>query len=159
MNKRTLGLFAAVPVALGLGACNHGLGGAAPDGPTQPPSSASSGAQASVPAALLGGWQLVSLQKTGQAVQPAPAQHTFTADFRSDGRVSLVADCNRCSGGFAAGNATIQVGPIASTRAACSTAPLDTDYAGLVESAKQWSISGRELKLQSPSGTLFLRRP
>jgi len=159
MNTRTLGLLAALPVALGLGACNVGLGGAAPDGPVQSAASPSSAAPASVPAALLGGWQLVSLQKTGQAVQPAPAQHTFTADFRSDGRVSLVADCNRCNGGFAAGNATIEVGPIASTRAACSTAPLDTDYAGLVEGAKQWSVSGSALKLQSPAGTVLLRRP
>ena len=157
MSKRTLGLFAALPVALGLGACN--VGGTATESPTEVPSVPISGAQVSAPAALLGAWQLVSLQKAGQTAQPAPAQHAFTADFRSDGRVSLVADCNRCSGGFSAGDTTIVVGPMASTRAACSTAPFDTDYAGLVAGAQQWSVSRSGLKLQSPSGTLLLRRP
>jgi len=157
MNKRSLALFAALPLVLGLGAC--GFDGAATGLPTQSPSSPDSGAPASIPPALLGAWQLVSLHKTGQAVQAAPAQHGFTADFGSDGRVSLAADCNRCRGGFTASSATIEVGPTACTRAACSTAPFDTDYADLVAAARQWSVSGSELDLQSPSGTLVLRRP
>jgi heat shock protein HslJ len=112
-----------------------------------------------VPPALQGAWQLVSLQVGGQAAVPAPSGHAFTADFGADGRVSLVADCNRCGGGFAASGGTLDVGSMACTLAYCSTAPLDTQYAGLVQSAKQWSVTGSELSLESSAGTVRLRRP
>jgi heat shock protein HslJ len=107
---------------------------------------------------LQGHWQLVSLQEPGQPQVAAPAGATFSADFGSDGRVSLVADCNRCNSSYVAGGATLQVGNMACTRAYCTTAPLDTRFAALVQSAQAWRVGSDELELSSPEGTLRLRR-
>jgi heat shock protein HslJ len=47
---------------------------------------------------------------------------------------------------------------MACTRAYCSTAPVDTQFAGLVASTQNWRLSGGELTLTSDQGTLTLRR-
>jgi hypothetical protein len=43
---------------------------------------------------------------------------------------------------------------MACTRAACSTAPLDTTYAGLVQGATSWSAAADRLELRSEAGVL-----
>ena len=52
----------------------------------------------------------------------------------------------------------LEVGLAACTLALCTTAPLDTDFAGLVSAARLWSVSGEELTLSSEDGTLILER-
>ena len=88
----------------------------------------------------------------------APRGHTFSADFKSEGRVNMAADCNRCFASYAATPGTLEVGLAGCTLAYCTTAPLDTDFAGLVSAARQWAVSGEELTLSSEDGTLILRR-
>jgi hypothetical protein len=46
----------------------------------------------------------------------------------------------------------------AGTLAYCATAPLDTDFAGLVSAARSWSIADDQLTLSSEDGTPVLRR-
>jgi heat shock protein HslJ len=149
----------ALPLVLGLSAC-----AADPQGPAQPSPAADlgpghdGGAGSQSTPALRGEWQLVSLQKAGQEAVTPPKGHRFSADFQADGRVNLVADCNRCSAAYTAGSETLQVGLMACTRAYCSTAPVDTDFAGLVSAARRWSVASEELQLTSEAGALRLRR-
>jgi heat shock protein HslJ len=136
MTRRIAALT--LPLALGLAAC---------EGPTGPSKSS-----------LEGRWQLVSLQPAGQPAVPAPSDASFTAEFGSDARLSLVADCNRCGSAYDAGSGTLSVGTMACTLAYCATAPVDTQFSGLVQAAQNWSLENGELELRSAQGTLRLRR-
>jgi heat shock protein HslJ len=156
MKKRILGGLAVLPVVIGLAACGMGSD-SEPTGATQLPSGTAPGAPTA--ASLAGEWQLVSLQRPGQGPQSPHDSGAFTADFGRDGRVSLAADCNRCVGSYSSGEASLEVGAMACTRAYCSSAPLDTQYVQLLQGARQWSVSGRDLTLTAAAGTLRMRRP
>ncbi len=154
--KRSLALLVAAPVLL-LAACSASENGVNPLLPSAPV--LQDGATARPAPALTGTWQMVSLQKAGQAQQPAPAGVQLTADFRTDGNVGLKADCNVCNAGYEVGpDGQLKVGPMACTRAYCSSAPVDTDFAALVGSADLASVSGNELTLTSAAGTVLMQR-
>ncbi|MCG6922354.1 MAG: META domain-containing protein [Acidobacteria bacterium] len=159
MMRHVLQGIAGLSLALGLAACQSGPGGLTR--PTPPPTSeapddGNSGSRST--ASLLGEWQLVSLQEAGQGVVVAPADHRFSADFTSEGRVHMTADCNRCFAEYSATPDSIEVGPAGCTLAYCITAPLDTTFAGLVSAAREWSVLDEKLTLSSEDGTLTLRR-
>ncbi|HET7293609.1 MAG TPA: META domain-containing protein [Vicinamibacteria bacterium] len=139
-----------VVLGLGLVACGA-------DGPPELPSAPGSGSSART-AGLLGAWQLVSLREAGGATIEIAEPAIFQAEFQADGRLSLVADCNRCSGTYEAGERTLSVTPMACTRAACPSMPLDTTYASLVGSATAWEATADRLELHAPEGNLRFRR-
>jgi heat shock protein HslJ len=147
-----------IGLALGLGvaACADSTGNLT--APTPPTGTGGSGAASQDPSGLMGSWQLVSLAQTGQAPVHVASPDRFTALFGQDGRVSLRADCNRCSGGYKAKGAGLIVGPMACTRAYCQSAPLDTQYAGLVSQATKWSSAQGGLELSCDSGVLVFRK-
>lgn len=154
MRRAFLGVLI-LPLAFGLVACQASSEG--PTDTTLPTTSGTVGGALSTEA-LLGEWQLVHLHKAGADVVSTPADHTFSADFTSDGRVHMTADCNRCFAEYTAAPGTLEVGPAGCTLAYCVTAPLDTDFAGLVSAARSWSVADGELTLSSEDGTLVLRR-
>jgi heat shock protein HslJ len=164
MEPRTMGRvtlkLAWLPVTLALAACAGDSAG--PMGPSPLPSASTDGSTSSAGLAgaqLQGKWRLQRIEKTGAPGVAVQEPDRFVADFTSDSRVQLVADCNRCAAGYTAGASTLSVSPMACTRAYCSTtAPLDTDFAGLVSSASSWSVSGDQLKLSSSDGSLLLAR-
>ena len=108
--------------------------------------------------ALVGTWQLVSLTETGHASSNVGEPERFTAEFGADGRVSLRADCNRCSGGYTATGDALTVGPMACTRAYCSSAPLDTTFTMLVSGATAWTAANDSLELRGEAGVLRFRK-
>jgi heat shock protein HslJ len=136
MMKRTIAL--ALPLVLSLAGCEGFTG----------PSKSS----------LEGRWQLVSLQLAGQPAVQAPGTATFTVEFATDGRLSVVADCNRCGSTYEAGSGTLGVATMACTLAYCATAPVDTQFSGLVGAAHNWALKSGELELRSAEGTVRLRR-
>lgn len=156
MTRRMRGVLG-VGLLLLVAACaqNHGMGST---NPLAPDSGGSAASGAPMPAALTGTWTLVSLQEAGRPATSIGSPERFTAEFASDGRVSLRADCNRCNGTCAATDGALRVSPMACTRAYCSSAPLDTQFAGLVGASTSWTVSGRGLELTGASGTLQLRR-
>lgn len=158
MRSKTLLGVVALPLALTVGACGDSPAG--PLAPTQLPAISDGGGQTSGAAslALLGSWKLVRIEKNGQAAQDVAASDKFTADFSADGRLSARTDCNRCSGGYTATAGTLAIGPMACTLAACSSSPLDTDFAGLLSGASSWEASESRLTLRSASGQLVMVR-
>lgn len=155
MKMRTL-IQMGAGVALGLtavacGSSTHGL-------TTPTPPAFGSGAAGASSQDLLGSWQLLSLTETGQPTVSVPPSEVFMATFGDDRRVSLVADCNRCTGGYTAKSNTLTVGPMACTRAYCQSAPLDTTFAGLVSGATTWTSSGTGLELRCDAGVLRFQR-
>ncbi len=93
-----------------------------------------------VPAAPLAGtqWELVAIQSMDDAqgtIRIAQPER-FTLTFGADGQLSLRLDCNRGTGRWthtpaSAGSASgsLQIGPVASTRAMCPPPSLDTRVA------------------------------
>ena len=134
-------------------ACSSSTAGkGSPSGPTSP-------AQKDDLASLQGDWTLVSLHEPGEEATPAP-RGRFTAGFGEDGDLFIQADCNVCSAGFVArADGSLEViGPIPCTLAYCSTAPLDTRFLVLLESAEGWSLVDETLELSSPGGVLLFER-
>jgi len=152
---KALGLLAMAGMMFGLGGCALSDGTTLPAAPSE--GSASQSASAAIPA---GTWRLASLREAGQPEVVVGQPGLFTAEFGADGRVSLVADCNRCGAGYRAGDRDLSVGLMACTRAYCvATAPLDTTYTVLVNNARTWSVSGDgRLELASDAGTLRFQR-
>jgi heat shock protein HslJ len=108
---------------------------------------------------LLGQWRLSAQMPAGGGVQTPPAGTAFSVTFAGDGTVGAVADCNRCGGGFTAGDHTIDVGVMACTRAYCTaSAPFDSTYAELLQSASAWRVEGSALTLDGPAGTMTFVR-
>ena len=98
------------------------------------------------------------MQPAGQPAVQAPGSATFTAELGTDGRLSLAADGNRCGSTYEAGSGTLSVGLMACTLAYCPTAPVDTQFSGLVQASQNWRLENGELELSSKEGTLRLRR-
>jgi heat shock protein HslJ len=158
MNTQSIGrwpLFALLGASLAITACGahgpHALAG------SSLPAPAASGGTAQDASALAGTWKAVSLAPAGASVVTIGEPERFTAEFR-DGRLSLLADCNRCSGGYTAAAGTLSTTPLACTRAYCASAPLDTQFTALVSSATAWTVSADRLELASPAGVARLRR-
>jgi heat shock protein HslJ len=158
MRSKTLLGVMALPLALAVGACSDSPAG--PLSATQLPAIEGGGGQTSGSAALalLGSWKLVRIEKAGQAPQDVTAPDKFIADFSADGRLSARTDCNRCSGGYTATARALAVGPMACTLAACSSSPLDTDFAGLLSEASSWEATDSRLTLRSANGQLVMVR-
>ena len=136
-----------------------GCAGTTPSAPSVSGSGPSSGGTPSETASLLGRWRLLAFQEPSSPTRLAPAG-TFTAEFRDDRQLSLVADCNLCAGTYAAGASSLEVKPLmACTLAACPSAPIDSQYVGLVIASKTWSVSAAGvLELRSERGALnFVR--
>ena len=126
--------------------------------PTPPPADLGSTVTAQGRLGLAGAWQLVSVTATGQAAVSVGEPERFTAEFGAEGRVSLRADCNRCTGAYTATTSALTVGPMACTRAYCSSAPLDTTFTTLVGGATTWTAEKSSLELRGDSGLLRLRK-
>ena len=155
MRTKISAALAATTWMLGLAACGVTDGTSLPE--TSSLGGSSSAVSASIPA---GPWRLVSLRESGHDEVRIADPGAFTAEFGSDGRVQLKADCNRCSSTYTAGSRNLKVGLMACTRAFCTaTAPLDTTFAGLVGSAQTWASSDdQHLELASTSGVLRFQR-
>ncbi len=156
-------LFAALAVTTTLAAC--GAAGSLPvSGPSLPPASngaippVQGGGTAQDATALVGSWKALSVSPAGHKVSTIAEPDRFTAEFRADGTLALLAECNRCTGGYTAAPGTLKTTPMACTLAACASAPLDTQFSGLVNSATTWAVSGSQLELASGAGTVRLRR-
>lgn len=135
-----------------------GVAACGANGPLELPSAPGVGVASEHARSLLGTWLLVSLQEAGRPTTEIADPKSFQAEFQADGRLRLVADCNACSGAYTAGEGQLSVTPMACTRAACPSMPLDTTYTALVSSATGWAATTNRLELRSSAGTVRFRR-
>jgi heat shock protein HslJ len=107
---------------------------------------------------LNGRWVLSSVQPAGQTAQIAPAGVSYDLTF-ADGRASVHADCNLCSGALTVSGQTLTIGPaLACTRAACPTMAFESLYESILGGASDAAISGSVLTLSSTRGVLRFTR-
>ena len=111
------------------------------------------------PSDLLGEWRLTSLRRADFSTTEVPATLRLTADFGEDDRLGIRADCNVCGASYAfEGGDAVVAGPFACTRAFCASAPLDSEFVGLLEGRSSVSADGDRLVLSSDRGALIFVR-
>jgi heat shock protein HslJ len=145
--------------AFGLAASVVACGGSAlgPAAPSSPSGTTGGDVVAQGVRPLVGTWTAVSVKAGGEEVL-VPEAVKLTAEFQADGRLNLVADCNRCMATYSATPDTLTVTPMACTRAYCASAPLDEHFAGLVSATVSWSATAHTLDLSCPTGSVHLQR-
>jgi heat shock protein HslJ len=110
------------------------------------------------PSDLGGAWRLVALTRADHSATAVPAALRLTADFGADGRLGLRADCNVCGGAFSLEGGALVAGPFACTRAFCASAPLDSEFVGLLDGRSRVRADGDRLVVSSDRGSLVFVR-
>jgi heat shock protein HslJ len=146
---RLVHLNTALIAALSLVACS---------GTIQGPSSVPSAPLNSLAIETNAVWQLRSIVSADGSLLTIADPRVFTLMLTDDGKVSARADCNRASGGYTLSGNMLSIGPIASTRAYCATAPVDQQFLMLLGGENIVTTSGATLQLSSSRGTLEFGR-
>ena len=74
-------------------------------------------------------WRLVKIMGMDDSVAEPEDRSLYTLEFGTDGKVSLLADCNRGNGSWASESGPqLQFGPIAATMAMCPPGSLADKY-------------------------------
>lgn len=74
-------------------------------------------------------WALVRIRSMDDRVYVPSQRDAFTLRFTADGRVAVRADCNRGHGSWTSGGRhSLQLGPLATTRAYCGDESLDARF-------------------------------
>ena len=93
-------------------------------------------------AAYLGSWEVTGHDDGGAVVSPVGGS-TLTAVFHPDGSIEGNAGCNAFSGPYTAVGTSMTIGPLATTRMACSSPALDTQEQQLLtalQSVASWEV-------------------
>ena len=121
-----------------------------------------SAAPATPPASLAietnAAWHLRSIAKADGAIHAIDDPSLFTLMLTDEGKVAARVDCNRASGGYTINGNTVSIGPLASTKAYCGTASLDSEFLTLLGGETSATAYGTTLQLSSPRGTLTFDR-
>jgi heat shock protein HslJ len=99
-------------------------------------------------------WSLSSLTRPDFAVVTVDEPSRFTLELGEAGRLSVRADCNQCSGGYAIDGESLTVSVLGCTRAFCPSAPFDTEYVSALQQARSFEVNDGTLKVVSERGTL-----
>jgi heat shock protein HslJ len=103
-------------------------------------------------------WKLQSLTRADSTVTTIGEPDRFTLAFGDNNRLSLRADCNNAFGGYSANGNSLSVGPLASTKAYCSSAPLDDEYLRAISGESTITVTSTTLTIASSRGTLQFRK-
>lgn len=140
-------LVAALVAAVSLTACD----GTSPVSPSSVATTPTGGALTVETTSV---WKLQSLARAGGSAVTVTDPGLFTMSL-SSGTLQLKADCNRATGTYTLSGNTLSVGStMASTKAYCGSASLDTDYLAILGGQSTVSITGSTLQLSSSRGTL-----
>jgi heat shock protein HslJ len=101
-------------------------------------------------------WQLDSFQPKVGPIIPVSDPTLYTVRFGGDGRVEVRADCNRCSGPYQTGGASLTIDPLACTLAACPLPSLGPKFTDALTRVSSYIQTQGELILVYDDGTLRL---
>jgi heat shock protein HslJ len=146
---RLVRLHTALISALSLGACTGTIAG---------PSAVPAAPIASLAIDTNVVWRLQSLAGADGSVLTIADPSVFTLTLTDGGKAQVRADCNRAFGGYRISGNTLSIGAMASTKAYCSTAPVDQQFLMLLAGEDIVTTSGATLQLSSPRGTLSFGR-
>ena|SRR5712692_3357352 len=111
------------------------------------------------PTALGGGvWRLQSLQRANASAIVIDRPERYTAEFADASRLSVRADCNTCNGVYETAGASLQLRPLACTRAFCGDTSLDQQYLAILAGAASHEVRDGMLRISSSQGVLRYAR-
>jgi heat shock protein HslJ len=101
-------------------------------------------------------WEVIGYNNGKQAVTSVLSGSTIRLDFASDGTLSGNSGCNSYNGTFTVTGNQITIGPIASTRMACSQELMDQEslYLAALGTAATYQIKDTGLELRTKDGAL-----
>src|SRR5690242_13014759 len=102
-------------------------------------------------------WKLETIERAGSPTITVPNPEQYTLTLGNDGKVSVRADCNTCSGTYTLDGNTLKIGRLACTLVACSLGSLDGIYTAFLEGSSSVAISDTHLILRSSTTTLHFR--
>jgi heat shock protein HslJ len=101
-------------------------------------------------------WQLESFQPKVGPIIPVSDPTLYTVRFGGGGRVEIRADCNQCSGTYQISGASLSIGPLACTLAACPLPSLGPKFTDALTRVSSYIQTQGELILVYDDGTLRL---
>jgi heat shock protein HslJ len=103
-------------------------------------------------------WTVTGYNNGKQAVTSVLAGTTITADFGKDGVLSGNSGCNDYNGPYKVNGNQIKIGPLASTKKACSdpagVMDQESQYLAALETAATYQLEGNVLELRTKDGAL-----
>jgi heat shock protein HslJ len=103
-------------------------------------------------------WEAIGYNNGKQAVTSVLIGTTLTADFGPDGTLSGKSGCNTYNGTYKVNGNQITIGPLASTRMACSdpegVMDQEMQYLAALQNASTYKIEGNALELRTSDGAL-----
>jgi heat shock protein HslJ len=105
-------------------------------------------------AGIQGSWDLKSIQNADGTIAVVDEPGRYTAEFGAYGRLSVKADCNRCSSAYSTTGTRLSVGALACTRAYCGDASYDDEYVSALYRAISFERTGSSLVLRHAGGAL-----
>ncbi len=106
------------------------------------------------PASPVGSWSLRSFDLAGGQTVLVPAPERYLLDLSAERDAHVRADCNFCNGSYRQSGASLQMGLLACTLAACPPGSLDGEYLRALGSASSFSVAEGELSIAYPDGVL-----
>jgi heat shock protein HslJ len=103
-------------------------------------------------APLDGTWRLTRMTSAAGVHDEALSANRFNVTFTGSS-LSAKVDCNRCGGSSTLADNTLTLGPLACTRAACQSSPIDTQFEALLSGTKTVTVSDRVLVLSGADGS------
>jgi heat shock protein HslJ len=100
-------------------------------------------------------WKLRSIQQAGSATLEIPNPDRFTLLFEEDGRVTVRADCNVCTGRYDLTDSAVRLTGLACTRAFCGTDSPDQRFLSALQSTTLLARTDGIFTLEA-SGTLLV---
>jgi len=100
-------------------------------------------------------WKLEAIERAGLPTITVASPDQYTMRLGNDGRLSVRADCNQCTGTYSLEGGTLRVGNMACTLVGCPAGSLDSAYAAALGGSSTIAINESHLIVRN--GTLTLR--
>jgi heat shock protein HslJ len=102
----------------------------------------------------VGSWSLLAFDLVGGQTVLVPSPERYLLDLADGGDAHVRADCNFCNGSYRSSEATLEMGLLACTRAACPPDSLDFEYLRALGSASSYERGEDALSVVYPGGVL-----
>jgi heat shock protein HslJ len=102
-------------------------------------------------------WQLETIAPRSGPAIPVADPSLYTVRFGTDGTVAIRADCNRCAGSYRIAGASLTLGPLGCTLAACPIPTVADQFTAALTRVTSYVQSPSELVLAYDGGTLHFR--
>jgi len=110
--------------------------------------------QTSDPVTPVGSWSLRAFDLAGGQTVLVSAPERYQLDLAEEGDAHVRADCNFCNGSYRVSGATLEMGLLVCTLAACPPGSLDGEYLRALGSASSFEVTEGELSVAYPDGVL-----